>query len=111
MACAAIKRGNAGTTRLFRILISESAHLIWRLRNERVINAKDPATTREIRNRWLKAINNRLRIDCALTNGIKYGKRAIDKKLVQKTWCNVLKDEENLPKDWTWEAGVLVGVG
>ncbi|KAJ7608529.1 hypothetical protein DFH06DRAFT_902476, partial [Mycena polygramma] len=47
MACGLIKKGNspgktdAGTTRLYtllyRIVISESAHLIWRLRNERVI--------------------------------------------------------------------------
>ncbi|KAJ7691631.1 hypothetical protein B0H17DRAFT_934963, partial [Mycena rosella] len=46
MACAAIKRGDAGTTRLFRIL--ESAFLIWRLRCERVIQDKDPASAREI---------------------------------------------------------------
>lgn len=40
MVCGLIKKGptpdktDAGTSRLYRILISESAHLIWRLRNE-----------------------------------------------------------------------------
>lgn len=111
MACVAIKRRDTGETRLLRILVSESAHLIWRLRNERVIQGKDPASAREIHNRWLKAINNRFGLDCAMTNEVKYGKRSIKKSLVQKTWSKVLKNEKDLPKDWTWETGVLVGIG
>jgi ribonuclease HI len=54
--CAAIKRQDAGTTRLFRLLVSESAHLIWRIRCERVIQGKGAVSQREIYNRWLKAI-------------------------------------------------------
>jgi hypothetical protein len=46
---------------------------------------------------------------CAMTNEAKYGKKAIKKGLVLKTWCRVLKNEEKLPRDWTWETGVLVG--
>jgi len=105
MACAAITRQDAGATRLFRILVSESAHLIWRLRNERVIQKKEEASQREIYNRWCKTINNRLGLDCTLTNAAKYGKRAIKKSVVLRTWSKVLKNEENLPKDWTWETG------
>ncbi|KAJ7661175.1 hypothetical protein B0H17DRAFT_953751 [Mycena rosella] len=104
MACTAIKRGDVGTTRLFRILVSESAFLIWRLRCERVIQEKDLASAREIHNRWLKTINNRLGLDG-------YGKKAIKKSLVLKTWQRVLKNERNLPKNWIWEAEVLVGIG
>jgi hypothetical protein len=111
MSCAAIKRQDAGATRLYRILISESARLIWRLRCERVIRMKDPASQREIHNRWLRAINNRLGLDCAMTNGVKYGKKAIKKSVVLKTWRKVLNNEDRLPKDWTWETGVLVGIG
>ncbi|KAJ7683356.1 hypothetical protein B0H17DRAFT_941990, partial [Mycena rosella] len=111
MACAAIKRGDAGTTRLLRILISESAFLIWRLRCERVIQEKDPASAREIHNRWLRTINNRLGLDRAMTNEGRYGKRAIKKSLVLKTWRKTLKNERNLPKDWIWETEVLVGIG
>ncbi|KAJ7146870.1 hypothetical protein C8R44DRAFT_598751, partial [Mycena epipterygia] len=111
MACAANTRGDVGTSRLFRILISESAHLIWRLRCERVIQEKEPTSQREIRSRWLKSMNNRLGLDCALTNESKYRKKAIDKLLVPNTWCKVLNDGEHLPKDWTRKAGVLVGIG
>lgn len=38
-----------GESRLYRILISESAYLIWKLRNERVINEKDPPSKKEIK--------------------------------------------------------------
>jgi ribonuclease HI len=111
MACGLIKRGDKGTTRLFRIIVSESAHLIWRLRNERVIQEKNPASVQEIRNRWCRAINNRLTLDCMLTNVAKYAKKSIKKSLVKGTWCKVLKDEDYLPAEWTRETGVLVGVG
>ncbi|KAJ7020027.1 hypothetical protein C8F04DRAFT_946324, partial [Mycena alexandri] len=111
MACATTKKKDAGTTRLFRILISESAHLVWRLRNERVIKEKPPASLDEIHNRWLRTMNVRLKLDCALTDAGKYGNRALKKDLVLKTWVKVLKNEVNLPEDWTREAEVLVGVG
>ncbi|KAF8176886.1 hypothetical protein K438DRAFT_1607107 [Mycena galopus ATCC 62051] len=122
MGCAAIKRGDAGTTRLFRIVISESAHLAWRIRNERVIQGKPEASLPEVQNRWRHAIGevkvrlrrrfrHRFMVDCAATNEIKYGKRAIKKKTVLKTWKGVLKNEELLPQDWTRETGVLVGIG
>ncbi|KAJ7705112.1 hypothetical protein B0H16DRAFT_1827601 [Mycena metata] len=111
MACAATKKGSTGETRLFRILVSESAFLVWRLRNERVIQGKPPASLREIQNRWLRTMNVRLKLDCALTDAGKYGKKALKKDLVIKTWVKVLKNEENLPKDWTREAEVLNEAG
>lgn len=111
MACGAATRGDAGTTRLFRIVVSESAHLIWKLRNERVIQEKPVATEIAIQNKWCKAINNRLVLDCILTNKTRYGKKAIDKSVVEDTWQRVLRDEDTLPRDWTRETGVLVGVG
>ncbi|KAJ6586233.1 hypothetical protein B0H10DRAFT_1961825 [Mycena sp. CBHHK59/15] len=86
-------RGDKGTTCLFRIIVSESAHLIWKLRNERVIQEKNPASKQEIQNKWCKAINNRLAIDCMLTNEAKHGK--------------VLKDEDTLPAEWRQKTGVL----
>jgi ribonuclease HI len=111
MACGTIEKANTGISRLFRIVVSESAHLIWKLRNERVIGEKGPASTREIRNRWVKSINNRIALDCALIDATKYGKKSIRKSVVRKTWCKVLRDEDRLPNDWTRETGVLVGVG
>ncbi|KAJ7149881.1 hypothetical protein C8R43DRAFT_1192432, partial [Mycena crocata] len=111
MACGTIQRGDAGTSRLFRILVSESAHLIWKLRNERVIQEKGEAPGQEIRNRWLRSINNRIAHDRALTNREKYGKKGIDKKLVQRTWTKVIENESKLPLEWMRDTEVLVGIG
>ncbi|KAJ7183006.1 hypothetical protein C8R43DRAFT_840003, partial [Mycena crocata] len=93
MSCGVLSRGNSGTKRLYRIVVSESAHLIWKLRNERVIQEEDPASVQEIHNRWCKTINNRLKIDCLQTNKRKYGKKALEENLVKATWKKVLKDE------------------
>ncbi|KAJ7679447.1 ribonuclease H-like protein [Mycena polygramma] len=107
MACGLTKKGDrpgktdAGTTRLWRILISESAHLIWRLRNERVINGKDASTITKIRNRWSHALNVRIGIDCLQINKAKYGAKALKKSLVLKTWAGSLQNEDRLPADWT----------
>ncbi|KAJ7498119.1 hypothetical protein B0H11DRAFT_1856682 [Mycena galericulata] len=111
MACGAITKDNLGITRLFRILVSESAHLIWRLRCERVIQQKGPASIQEIHKRWLKTMNNRLALDRVLTDKLKYGKRSLKKPVVLDTWRKVLKNEETLPRDWTREVEVLVGIG
>jgi len=110
MACGAIQKSNKGETRLYRILVSESAYLIWCLRNKRVIGMKDGASDQEITNRWRKTLNNRLELDCILTNKTKYGKKAMGKPLVLETWNKILQNEDRLPDDWTREAGVLVGL-
>ncbi|KAJ7671504.1 RnaseH-domain-containing protein [Mycena polygramma] len=111
MASGVTTQDDPGTTRLYKILVTESAHLIWRIRNERRIQQKGPAPIAEIRNRWLKTMNNRLAIDCAMTDTLKYGKKALKMPMVKKTWKKVLKDEHSLVKDWPKTVGVLVGVG
>ncbi|CAK5280006.1 unnamed protein product [Mycena citricolor] len=111
MACGAIQQEDASLSRLFRIIISESAHLIWRIRCERVIQEKDNASTTEVESRWKKTINTRLLIDCKMTNAARYGKRSLKPSLVKKTWAKTLKNEVNLPDDWTKGGGVLVGIG
>lgn len=100
-----------GETRLYQIIVSESAHLIWKLRNDRVINEKNPASQQEIRNRWVHAMNTRLAMDCLTSNREKYGTKALKKPLILSTWHKVLLNEDMLPKDWTRETGVLVGIG
>ena len=104
----------AGKNRLYRILVSETAYLIWKMRNERRIRDNDPTecttTDSEIYNRWTHTINKRLTTDRALTNGTRFKKRAMDAKLVQKTWRGCLKNEEDLPTDWYRLKGVLVGI-
>jgi hypothetical protein len=66
-----------GKSRLFTILITESAHMIWKLRCERVIkfdNAEEKFhSDKEIHNHWIATINKHLKFDKLLTNTLKYG--------------------------------------
>ncbi|KAJ7136376.1 ribonuclease H-like protein [Mycena crocata] len=105
---------DSGANRLFRILISETAHQIWKLRCTRVIQrGNDPAlyhTEAELHNKWLFCINTRLKHDALLTDSRKFGRRALDIKKVQNTWKGVLKDPENLPDIWVRQSGFLVGI-
>ncbi|KAJ7937533.1 hypothetical protein B0H13DRAFT_1588477, partial [Mycena leptocephala] len=98
------------TSRLYRIVVSESAQLIWRLRNERRIQGKDPASEQEIHMRWKKAINLRLELDCQMTDSC-WARRTITKSIILKTWKGTLANEDTLPTDWIREPQVLVGVG
>ncbi|KAJ7358078.1 hypothetical protein DFH08DRAFT_686853 [Mycena albidolilacea] len=100
-----------GTQRLYRILMSESAYLIWKLRNDRVISRDgEPATEEEIKNKWKYAINLRLQVDKMLANRPVTGKRpALAPQLVLATWSNTLDNEKSLPADWLREPRVLVG--
>ncbi|KDQ62214.1 hypothetical protein JAAARDRAFT_122542 [Jaapia argillacea MUCL 33604] len=104
----------AGDVRLFRILIAESARLIWSLQCQRVIPDRQDRTMtlnpRQIHNRWVSMINDRLSLDCKLTNTKKYGKKAMPAGLVKATWSGTLKNERELPDGWTREVGVLVGI-
>jgi ribonuclease HI len=78
---------NISTARLYKILISESAHLIRKLRCECVIGHNgEPPTVKEVQNRWLKIMNERLEIDINLMNRLKYGnKYSIDLSVVEST--------------------------
>jgi ribonuclease HI len=102
-----------GANRLYKILMSESAHLIWKLRCTRVVELGDDNETwpskQEIHNRWVHAMNRRLTLDIAMTNK-HYGDKALNKYIVLQTWSGVLKDEASLPEDWTRQTGVLVGI-
>lgn len=104
-----------GASRLFRILISEATHLIWKLRNERVIpkedsnEANEPASKREIKNRFKAVINGRLHLDQKLaTRGT--SKSKLPPGIVYQTWRGVLHNEKKLPDEWIGETGVLVGM-
>ncbi|KAJ7791594.1 hypothetical protein B0H14DRAFT_2395487 [Mycena olivaceomarginata] len=103
-----------GADRLYRILVSETAHLIWKLRCLRVIErGSDPSryfSEYEIHNRWLACINARLRTDILLTDRKKFGNRALNFKRVTNTWKRVLKDAENLTVTKISESRVLVGI-
>ena len=105
---------NTAKNRLFRILVSESAYLIWKLRCERRITHEDDQdfhhSKTEIHNRWLATINKRLIMDQLHTDQKRFKKKAIKKDKVLKTWSGLLLREENLPEDWKRQSGVLVGI-
>ncbi|KAE9390539.1 hypothetical protein BT96DRAFT_833264, partial [Gymnopus androsaceus JB14] len=91
----------AGENRLWKILISESAYLIWTLRCERVIANEGRAfIARVVTNKWVKMINERLDLDCRMTHH-RYGTKALAKGLVIHTWKGTLRNEETLAEDWT----------
>ncbi|KAJ3982360.1 hypothetical protein F5890DRAFT_1415895 [Lentinula detonsa] len=97
-----------GDARFLRIVMSESAHLVWKLRCERVIKGRDAHTQGEITRRWKKSIEARIELDRLMTT-TQFRKRCLSKGLVERTWKNVITDNDNLPDEWTGEAGVLVG--
>jgi ribonuclease HI len=100
-----------GAERLYRILMSEAAYLIWRLRNERVIDRDgEPASEQEIINRWNYHINYRLQVDITLANRRPDGKKpALAPKKILDTWSGTLDDEGKMPANWLREPRVLVG--
>ncbi|KZV84160.1 hypothetical protein EXIGLDRAFT_624704, partial [Exidia glandulosa HHB12029] len=81
---------NNGLTRAMRIIISESAFLIWKIRCERRIEHEDDLdnspSKEEITGRWHAAINARISHDRHLTNKRRYKGKALDKDLVLNTW-------------------------
>jgi hypothetical protein len=60
-----------GANRLYRILISEATHFIWKLRNEQLFKHESkeewPHQT-EILNKWVAIINPRLTLDRSATH-------------------------------------------
>ncbi|KAH9910347.1 uncharacterized protein B0H18DRAFT_896059, partial [Fomitopsis serialis] len=101
-----------GANRLWRILVSEAAHLIWKLRCERVIGHETDRewthTKTHVRRKFMYVLNNRLAMDVEATRK-KYGKLAQKADLVLATWNGTIFDELALPEDWTRCKGFLVG--
>lgn len=109
------KKPLPGKNRLYTIIISESMHLIWKIRCDWTIERKaDPAkcyTTEEIETKWLNTINNRLKYDCLMSNHHRYGRKATSRQLVENTWWGTLKNEHLLQDNWTYHTdGVLVSI-
>ncbi|KAJ7743800.1 hypothetical protein B0H16DRAFT_1322558, partial [Mycena metata] len=106
------KKKPSGLNRLYRLLISESSYLIWKLRNESVISndGAEPSTS-EVRNRWIYTMNDRLETDIFLANPMTLKDRAhIAPALVLQTWHKTLLEGDKLPQNWLREPRVLVGI-
>jgi ribonuclease HI len=103
-----------GLNRLFRIIVSESMYLIWKIRCERTIawnNDPDKFHSHyEIHNKWLQTINARLKMDSIRTNNKIFKAKTIDQKTVLKTWNKCLLDNLHDTRNWCGKTGVLVGI-
>ena len=92
-----------------------SFKLAWNLsRKHKIEHEEDPSRIlpREtVEKIWLRAINERLKLDCQMTNRAKYGRKALRQELVEKTWERVLDNQLDLPENWSRNTGVLVGIG
>ncbi|KAH9913664.1 uncharacterized protein B0H18DRAFT_857907, partial [Fomitopsis serialis] len=97
------ERGRPGATRLWRILVSEAVHLIWKLRCERVIGHAGEDRwehrTAGVSNKLQYVLNGRLALDIESTRR-KYANSVSKRDLIHATWNGVLWDEPALPDDW-----------
>ena len=99
---------HTGPSRLLRILISESAHLIWVLRCERTIQGLHHSTN-TIKSRWLNKIDHRLNLDRHIATI--YNRKPVTQKLVKDTWQpSLLEQNPSLEEDWITNHEVLVGI-
>ena len=93
-----VPRSNAGATRLAKILISESAHLIWTTRCARVIRGTQHAD-RIIEATWRSMINRRLSEDTITATRVL--RRKDYTKLIKSTWEKaLLKYHGSIPENW-----------
>ncbi|KAI0324333.1 ribonuclease H-like protein, partial [Cubamyces sp. BRFM 1775] len=103
----------SGTTRLLRIILSETAYVAWTLRCERVIGWQDMPervhSAQTVLNRWHNALNKRLWLDQQRARRALPGRRLLPCSVVEGTWETVLDAESDLNDDWVRHMGVLVG--
>jgi len=99
---------NPGRSRLLCILLSESAHLIWVLHCECVIQGTKHLAGAII-NRWTNKINHHLTLDQFIAT--KWNRKPITRELVENTWTpSLLQTTPDLPQDWITNPEVLVGI-
>ncbi len=113
-ACAIFKTAQGGrksaAESLWCILCTESVHLIWKLRCERVIqNEGAEFTAKEITHRFYSSLESRLNLD-RRTAAMAKGKRALKPQEVERIWSPIIESYELLPPKWVTNCGVLVGI-
>ncbi|KAF6760765.1 hypothetical protein DFP72DRAFT_804753, partial [Ephemerocybe angulata] len=110
-----------GASRLYTILVSQSAYLIWKLRCEWRIGKqgeKDGVPTdKEVHNRWVAMVNRIIKLDALAAMRKPKGKEKRTGPcpvLFANTWQGVLLDEEVIPEIVNGKlrgvSGVLVGI-
>jgi ribonuclease HI len=91
---------NAGQSRLLRILVSESAFLIWKMRNEATIDEVD-IPTKSVISRWKRTMENRLHTDRAVAARKK--EDVSKRNRTEATWARAIGDDgQETPEDWAY---------
>ncbi|KIM50754.1 hypothetical protein SCLCIDRAFT_1174360, partial [Scleroderma citrinum Foug A] len=102
------QRLNKGLSRLLRILLSESSHLIWVLRCERTIQGTSHSLS-TVTTRWKSKINQCISTDCFLATFHKT--KHFTHHLVHNMWTPSLRPQlPDLDPDWVVRNEVLVGI-
>ncbi|KAH9849295.1 hypothetical protein C2E23DRAFT_870812 [Lenzites betulinus] len=93
---------------LWKIIITESAYEIWKLRCERVIQKEGRSfNEEEVRNRWYALMNRRINLDRDAA-AQHLGRRALSKNKLARIWGPVLSEKAR--ESWYKNYGVLVGI-
>ena len=89
-------------------------YTIWKLRCEwRISKNSDPEKTftdREVIQRIRVAITQRMKLDCLVTDGERFEKKAHKPRLVKSTWSNLIPDDVFPLRLWKKLTVVLVGI-
>lgn len=102
---------SAGLARLLRILVVESAYLVWVLRCERTIQKENsPFSSKEVSGRWFKVIRDRAALDMKVTTP-KSGKKARLEAIIKETWEDTGFVGSSKSSLEGGQSGVLVGSG
>lgn len=96
-------------------MISETMYVIWKARCDwRIEKDSDPERApkkEEIQNKLRAALARRIKLDYLAMDKKRFGRKAMDAKLVEKTWKALLPDWVSPSKSWRAITGVLVGIG
>ncbi|KAJ3547210.1 hypothetical protein NMY22_g1747 [Coprinellus aureogranulatus] len=119
LTCGLPPRNNAKPEecRLYTILVSEAAWLIWTLRCKWVMEDEGKADKRisdiEAENTWRKRVNTKVNFEILATNEKKYKAKSFNKTIVYNTWTEVVNSANKLAESLSTHrnTGVLVSIG
>ncbi|KIJ46208.1 hypothetical protein M422DRAFT_165400, partial [Sphaerobolus stellatus SS14] len=106
---------DTGLNRLFLVLVSEAAYLIWKIRCEWKIKHEGRLDKRpsapEVASKWRFTISKRIQFEIIASDTGRFKHKAIPVKLVEQTWGKLLRTENLRGLRMRDITGFLVGIG
>ncbi|KIJ38023.1 hypothetical protein M422DRAFT_177258, partial [Sphaerobolus stellatus SS14] len=106
---------DTGLNRLFLIIVSEAACLIWKICCEWKIKHEGRLdkcpTAIEVANKWRSTMSKRIQFEIIASNSGRFKNKAIPFKMVKKTWGKLLSTENLQGLRMRDITGFLVGIG